>query len=54
MMYKLIFNLVHTSSELQDLTNRLIDSNGIYEVEVSTEKRKIVTDSMNHMMNGRN
>ena len=25
-----------------------------YEVEVSTEKRKIVTDSMNHMMNGRN
>ena len=36
-----------SNSELQDLTNRLIDRATPYGMEVSTEKSKIMTSSMN-------
>ena len=36
-----------SSSELQDLTNRFVDRAPAYEMEVSTEKRKITINSTN-------
>ena len=33
--------------ELQDLTNRLVDKARAYGMEVSTEKSKVMTNSMN-------
>ena len=38
-----------SSGELQDLSNRLIGRATAYEVEVSTEKSKIMTNSMNNI-----
>ena len=38
-----------SNGELQDLTNRLADRATAYEVEVSTEKSKIVTNSTNNI-----
>ena len=35
------------NGELQDLTNRLVDRATAYGMEVSTEKSKIMTSSMN-------
>ena len=35
--------------ELQDLTNRLVDRATAYEMGVSTEKSKIMTNSMNNI-----
>ena len=36
-----------SSGEFQDLTNRLVDRSTAYGKEVSTEKRKIMTNSTN-------
>ena len=36
-----------SNGELQDLANRLVDRATAYGREVSTEKRKIMTNSMN-------
>ncbi|WP_419624492.1 hypothetical protein [Thiolapillus sp.] len=36
-------------AELQDLTTRLTDRARAYGMEVSTEKRKIMTNSMNNI-----
>ena len=38
-----------SDKELQDLTNRLVDRATAYEMEVSTEKSKIMTNSMNNI-----
>ena len=38
-----------SSGELQDLTNRLVDAAKAYGMEVSTEKRKIMTKSTNNI-----
>ena len=38
-----------SSGELQDLSNRLIGRATAYEVEVSTEKSKIMTNSTNNI-----
>ena len=38
-----------SSSELQDLTNRLVDTARAYGMEVSTEKSKIMTNSTNNI-----
>ena len=51
--------LMGGSNELQDLTNRLTDKARLYGMEVSTEKSKIITNSMNNIsadisMNGQN
>ena len=48
-----------SNGELQDLTNRLVDRAMAYELEVSTEKSKIMTNSTNNIsadirMNGQN
>ena len=37
------------NGELQDLTNRLVHRAREYELEVSTEKSKITTNSMNNI-----
>ena len=37
------------SGELQDLTNRLVDIAALYGTKVSTEKSKIMTNSMNNI-----
>ena len=38
-----------SNGELQDLTNRLVDTAMVYGMEVSTEKNKIMTNSTNNM-----
>ena len=38
-----------SNGELQDLTNRLVDRATAYEMGVSTEKSKIMTNSMNNI-----
>ena len=38
-----------SNSELQDLANRLVDRATAYGKEVSTEKKKIMTNSMNNI-----
>ena len=38
-----------TNGELQDLANRLVDRATAYRKEVSTEKKKIMTNSMNNI-----
>ena len=38
-----------SNGELQDLTNRLVDTAMVYGMEVSTEKNKIMTNSMNNI-----
>ena len=38
-----------SNGELQDLTNRLVDRATACGKEVSTEKRKIITNSMNNI-----
>ena len=38
-----------SSSELRDLTNRLVDRATAYRMEVSTEKNKIMTNSKNNI-----
>ena len=38
-----------SNSELQDLPNRLVDRVTAYEMEVSTEKSKITTNSTNNV-----
>ena len=38
-----------TNGELQDLANRLVDRATAYGKEVSTEKKKIMTNSMNNI-----
>ena len=37
-----------SSSELEDLTNRLVDRTGAYGMEASTGKGKIMTNSTNN------
>ncbi|KAH3699738.1 hypothetical protein DPMN_074700 [Dreissena polymorpha] len=39
---------VFSCCELQDLTDRLYDMTEVYEVDVSTEKSRIIADSMNN------
>ena len=38
-----------SNGELQDLTNRLVERASAYGMEVSTEKSKIMTNSMNNI-----
>ena len=38
-----------SSGELQDLTNRLIDTATAYGMEVNTEKSKILTNNTNNI-----
>ena len=38
-----------SNGELQDLTNRLLEREMAYEIEVNTEKSKIMTNSMNNI-----
>ena len=44
-----IYLMSGSNGELQDLTNRLVDRATAYEIEVTTEKKKIMTNSTNNI-----
>ena len=45
--------MVGSSGEIQDLTNRLVDRATTYGMEVSTDKSKIMTNSINNIVTAR-